>query len=112
MAHQFTEVLTDDFDGSDDGVQTHTFCLDGVTYEIDLSAANNERLAAALAPFIAAGRRLPARRSPHRKQRRAQAHTAGPDSQHSRDSDSRPRAKTTARTSSVVPVVFTAPFQR
>lgn len=49
-------VTTDDLDGSQ-GAETITFGLDGVTYEIDLGESNRSRLAGALAPFMAAGRR-------------------------------------------------------
>ena len=49
--------LVDDFDGTPDGVRSYSFALDGITYTIDLSENNVARLRAALAPFIAAGRR-------------------------------------------------------
>jgi hypothetical protein len=51
--------LIDDLDASTDGVESHRFACDGVEYEIDLTEPNMDRLRAALAPFIAAGRRLP-----------------------------------------------------
>ncbi|GLI00665.1 Lsr2 dimerization domain-containing protein [Phytohabitans aurantiacus] len=108
MALLTTVNLTDDFDGSDVGVKEHTFCLDGVTYEIDLTVANHERLTAALTPFIAAGRRLPARKAPHRTRRRAEAETSGHASEDSHGS--RKRASATAP--AVVPVVFAAPSAR
>jgi len=56
MARNVSVVITDDIDGSPDA-QTVTFGVDGVSYEIDLSAANRAKLSDALAPFIAAGRR-------------------------------------------------------
>ncbi len=46
-----------DLDGSQ-GAETVAFGLDGVSYEIDLAQPNRARLAGALAPFIAAGRRV------------------------------------------------------
>ena len=52
-------VLIDDLDGSTEGVHTVTFALGSAFYAIDLSTANHDRLAAALAPYITAGRRLP-----------------------------------------------------
>lgn len=57
MKKQITQ-LVDDLDGSiiDNGGSTIKFALEGRQYEIDLSAANAERLRAALAPFIAAAR--------------------------------------------------------
>jgi len=43
---------TDDLDGSDDDVRTVQFALDGTSFEIDLSAANEERLREKLARFV------------------------------------------------------------
>jgi hypothetical protein len=63
MAVQTRTVLTDDFDASTDGVTSHTFAVDGVAWEIDLSVANLDRLREALRPFQAAGRRLAASRA-------------------------------------------------
>jgi Lsr2 len=48
-------VITDDLDGR---AENATFGLDGVSYEIDLGRPNRAGLAEALAPFIAAGRRV------------------------------------------------------
>ncbi len=62
MAKQTTIVLVDDVDGSEADEKVE-FSVDGRTYEIDLSAANGERLRSALAPFISAGRRTGGRRS-------------------------------------------------
>ena len=57
MKKQITQ-LVDDLDGSviEHGGSTVKFALEGRNYEIDLSSSNAERLRAALAPFIAAGR--------------------------------------------------------
>ena len=62
MAKQTTVTLIDDIDGSeaDESVE---FAIDGKSYEIDLSAANSERLRDALAPFVSAARRTGTRRS-------------------------------------------------
>lgn len=50
---------TDDLDGTgSDDVSTVSFGVDGVHYEIDLSAAHQEQLRAALAPFLPAARRV------------------------------------------------------
>ncbi|GAA1387822.1 histone-like nucleoid-structuring protein Lsr2 [Catellatospora chokoriensis] len=57
MARRTIVVSTDDLDGSDASVESTRFSYEGVAYEIDLSAPNRALLAAALAPFIAAGRR-------------------------------------------------------
>ncbi|HET8896458.1 MAG TPA: Lsr2 family protein [Protaetiibacter sp.] len=60
MAKKTITILTDDLDGEElpAGSRSTRFALDGVEYEIDLSAANARELADALAPFIAAGRRV------------------------------------------------------
>lgn len=56
---RITTELVDDLDGtvigSADG-GTITFALDGASYEIDLSRANQQALRDALAPFIAKAR--------------------------------------------------------
>ncbi|NGY58041.1 Lsr2 family protein [Lentzea sp. NEAU-D13] len=50
---------TDDLDGvSSEDVDTVSFGVDGVHYEIDLNAAHQERLRAALAPYLPAARRV------------------------------------------------------
>jgi len=59
VAIHVQEILIDDLDGSTDNVTTRRFGLEDLSYEIDLTPANLERLRAALGPFIAAGRRLP-----------------------------------------------------
>lgn len=57
MARKVSVVTTDDLDGSP-GAETVSFGLDGIRYEIDLAPPNKTRLADALAPYIAAGRRI------------------------------------------------------
>jgi hypothetical protein len=64
MAKKVSVVITDDLDGTQ-GAETVAFGLDGVSYEIDLAQPNRARLAAALAPFMEAGRRA-SRGSPRR----------------------------------------------
>ena len=56
MAKNVSVVITDDLDGSA-GAETVAFGFDGVSYEIDLAAANRAKLEKALAPFIAAARK-------------------------------------------------------
>ena len=56
MAQRVVVTLEDDLDGGP-ADETVTFGLDGVTYEIDLSAANAARLRDALAAYVANGRR-------------------------------------------------------
>ncbi|RQP10575.1 MAG: Lsr2 family protein [Microbacteriaceae bacterium] len=60
MAKKTITILTDDIDGTElpAGSRSTRFALDGVEYEIDLSAENARALADALAPYIAAGRRV------------------------------------------------------
>lgn len=62
MAQRVTVVFIDDLDGSRDRVSTVEFSLDGVTYEIDLSLENEDRLRAGLAEFVNAARRTSRRR--------------------------------------------------
>jgi hypothetical protein len=56
MAQRVVVTLSDDLDG---GVaeETVSFGLDGKSYEIDLSGENAEKLRAALAPYVQAGRK-------------------------------------------------------
>lgn len=61
MAIRIEQTVIDDLDASTEGVRTYGFALQGVDYEIDLSEQNLQRLRAALAPFVAAGRRMPRR---------------------------------------------------
>jgi hypothetical protein len=62
MASRTIIELTDDFDGRK-ADETVTFALDGVTYEIDLSAKNAAELRQALAAYIEVGRRVRGGRS-------------------------------------------------
>lgn len=57
MAQRVQIKLIDDIDQSD-AVETVTFGLDGVAYEIDLSAANSARLRDDLAQWVGAGRKV------------------------------------------------------
>jgi len=65
MAQKVQVVLIDDIDGGA-AAETLSFTLDGVGYEIDLSAANAAALRSAVAPWISAGRRVSGRRTPGR----------------------------------------------
>jgi hypothetical protein len=61
MAQRVVTELVDDLDGSalDEGAgETITFALDSLTFEIDLSDKNATKLRKAMAPYIAAGRRV------------------------------------------------------
>ncbi|MFD6826286.1 Lsr2 family protein [Streptomyces sp. NPDC060085] len=58
MAQKIVTIFTDDLTGNEsEEVQTHTFSLDGVGYEIDLSSENYDKLFEALEPFIGKGRK-------------------------------------------------------
>ncbi|MFF4052789.1 Lsr2 family protein [Streptomyces chartreusis] len=58
MAQKIVTVYTDDLTGAESGeVGTHTFSLNGVYYEIDLTPENYDKLDAALRPFIEGGRK-------------------------------------------------------
>ena len=54
----YTEITDDLSENASDNVQTRTFALEGVEYEIDLGDKNTEKLYKTLAPFIESGRRV------------------------------------------------------
>lgn len=60
MAQRVHVVLEDDLDGGSAN-ETVMFALDGANYEIDLSTKNAAKLRDALAKYVGAGRRAPAR---------------------------------------------------
>ena len=62
MAKKVTITLVDDFDGDGPADETVEFALDGVSYEIDLSAKNAKKLREDLKQWIDAGRRVGGRR--------------------------------------------------
>ena len=73
MAQKIEVLLVDDLNGGE-AEGTVRFGLDGVEYEIDLSAEHARALRRALAPFIGAARRSPAAgRRPARGGRQAGA---------------------------------------
>jgi hypothetical protein len=70
IIYQLIDDLTGDSIAEGEG-ETVRFAIDGVSYEIDVNAANAKKLRDAIAPYAAAGRRaasgrvsLPARRRP------------------------------------------------
>lgn len=71
MAQRVQVLLVDDIDGGD-AAETVSFSLDGVSYEIDLTAANAKKLRNDLATWVGH-----ARRSGGRKSSRKAAATAG-----------------------------------
>lgn len=60
MAQKVQVVLIDDIDGST-ATETINFSLEGSNYEIDLSARHAAELREALAPWVAAGRKVSSR---------------------------------------------------
>jgi hypothetical protein len=83
MAQRVNVVLVDDIDGSD-AVETVTFALDGVEYEIDLSDQNAGKLREAMSVYVGHGRRTGGRRrsgsgqSEQKTSRSRSASTDGP----------------------------------
>ncbi len=65
MAQRTQVIMVDDLDGAEieSGGKTITFAHAGNAYEIDLTETNAQKLHDALAPFIAAARRVQGRRS-------------------------------------------------
>jgi hypothetical protein len=57
MAQKVQVILVDDIDGGA-AEETVSFSLDGVAYEIDLSAANAAKLRDAFAPYVGTARRV------------------------------------------------------
>jgi len=73
MAQKIQVVLVDDIDGGE-AVETVSFSLDGVGYEIDLSQKNAAELRGALESWIASGRRVSGRRAASRGRGSSDAH--------------------------------------
>jgi len=65
MAQKVQVILVDDVDGGE-AEETVSFALDGVSYEIDVSADNAEALREAIAPWIGHARRIGGRASSRR----------------------------------------------
>jgi hypothetical protein len=61
MSREVIVRLRDDFDGSTEDVETHTFSLDDQHYEIDLTEPNWQRLEKSLAEFVAVARQAKCR---------------------------------------------------
>ncbi len=57
MARREIIVLQDDLDGSEKDVRVVRFGFEGANYEIDLGPANFDKLAQALAPYVAVARK-------------------------------------------------------
>ncbi|WP_411093420.1 histone-like nucleoid-structuring protein Lsr2 [Streptomyces sp. 049-1] len=79
MAQKILTVYTDDLSGHESvEVQTHSFSLDGVNYEIDLVSENYDKLFEALAPFIESGRKVGRTKGASRRRREV---THGPSAE-------------------------------
>ncbi len=72
MAQKVQVILVDDLDGGD-ADETVLFGLDGVSYEIDLSADNSSKLRETLAGYVGQARRVGTRAG---RKRRARATAA------------------------------------
>ncbi|SFQ59584.1 Lsr2 protein [Amycolatopsis arida] len=75
MAQQVLVSLVDDLDGSE-ADETVEFMLDGVSYEIDLSAENAEELRDSLAQYVEHARRVGGRKRSGRRSVTAERSTA------------------------------------
>jgi len=83
VAQRVHIVLEDDLDGSQ-ADETVTFGLDGVTYDMDLSADNASALRDALAAYVAAARRTAGRSASRRSSSRGKP-ASGPTPAEVRD---------------------------
>ena len=70
MAQKVQVILVDDFDGGE-ADETISFALDGVSYEIDLSVDNAEKLRESFAGYVASARRVGGRSGGGTRTRRA-----------------------------------------
>ena len=68
MAQKVQVTLVDDIDGSQ-ADETVSFSLDGVSYEIDLTAARAQELRDSLAPWLGHARRAGGRKQSGRRSR-------------------------------------------
>jgi hypothetical protein len=57
VAKRTIHVLVDDLDGGE-AEETVKFSIDGIQYEIDLSAKNADKMREALAPYVSAGTKV------------------------------------------------------
>ena len=75
MAQKLVKLFVDDLDGSEAN-ETIRFGFDGVSYDIDLSAANAQEMRDTMRPFVEHARRVARSQSA----RTAASRTAGPRS--------------------------------
>ena len=67
MGTRVVETQYDDLDESTEDVRTVSLALDGQSVEIDLSVKNFEKLSAAVAPYLEAGRKASAAATSRRR---------------------------------------------
>lgn len=67
MARKVIVELVDDYDGTSPAEETVTLALDGVTYEIDLSAGNAEKLRDIVGGWAAHARRVGGRATKNKR---------------------------------------------
>lgn len=69
MSQRAVVIFTSDLTGKelDSSGETVNFSLDGIAYEIDLSAKEASSLRKALEPYVGAGRRLARNGKPYRR---------------------------------------------
>lgn len=76
MAQRVVTLFTDDISGEQgDEIDTHTFSIDGVSYEIDLGPDNYDKFLEAMGPFVKAGRKVGGTRKGGARRRQ----TTGPE---------------------------------
>ncbi|MFB7867841.1 Lsr2 family protein [Streptomyces sp. NPDC056069] len=76
MAQKHVTIYIDDLTGQEtEEGSTHTFALNGVQYEIDLSPDSYDQLLEALGPFLKSGRRM---RGKARRPASPRQHLEGP----------------------------------
>ena len=73
MATVTRTYLVDDLDGSAEDVENVLLALDGTSYEIDLSAANAEKLRSKLARFVDAATPVKGSAAPAKRAAKAKA---------------------------------------
>ena len=76
MAQKVQVILVDDLDGGE-AEESVSFALDGVSYEIDLSGPNANKLRDALAPWVGHARRVGGRTTSATRGRASRAKSGG-----------------------------------
>jgi hypothetical protein len=78
MAQRAVTIYTDDLTGEEgDDIAAHTFSVDGISYEIDLSPDSYQKLLDALGLFVGAGRKTS--RGTRRRAGKQDQAAVGPD---------------------------------